>query len=358
MQEIGITPVGVGVNAAVLLVITVIFDIPSGVLADKWKRKYTLMLALASLGISSVILGVSNNLVVYLLGTILYGAYLVLTSGTFQAIMYDTLHELGLQKKYDRYQGRTYASFLFGVAISSLAGGYISEEFGFRWAYYLTAIFSIIAFTTIWSMKEPKFHKLETDSKLIHHIKLSTKSLLGSKILFHLALFIVVAGMLRSTMNEYAGLYYIALGLTAVPTGYANAAKWLSGTLGQVIAEKIGRVALRFIPLFFLAFIGFTLFESLWGLPFFYLAVFFQSILSNQAEAEIQENTPSEVRATTLSILGFLTNIILVPLSLLFGWITQEISVYRAYQVFATIGLVYIVIWFVQGRRKIRKTIT
>lgn len=171
----------------------------------------------------------------------------------------------------------------------------------------------------------------------------------------HLALFVVVASLMRSTQNEFAGLYYIALGLTAIPTGYANSAKWLFGAYGQFIAAKIGRKTLRFIPLFFIAFFIFTLIGSLWGLVFFYAAVFLQSILNNQAEAEIQDNTPSEVRATTLSMLGFASNIVLIPLSLLFGWITQQISVYAAYQMITVIGGLYLIGWFFVSRKHLAK---
>ncbi len=355
MQEIGINPLGVGVNAAILLTIIVVFDIPSGVLADRWKRKYTLMLALSCLGLSSFVLGVSNGLAVYLAGTVLYGGYIVLTSGTYQAIMYDSLHEIGKQKHYDRHQGRAYALFLLGVAISSLAGGYISELYGYRWTYYLTVLFSFLAFGVLWTLKEPRFHKLESDGKLIEHVRTSYKSMVSSPLVFQLALFTVVAGILRSTQNEFAGLYYIALGLTAIPTGYANAAKWFSGAFGQYIAEKIGRKALRLIPLFFLSFFVFTLLESLWGLVFFYLAVFLQSVLANQSEAEIQDNTPSEVRATTLSLLGFTSNIVLIPIGLVFGWLTQEVSVFAAYGVLAAIGTLYLLNWLFKSRNIIKQ---
>ena len=51
MQSIGITPFQIGINAVVLIVITVLFDVPSGILADKWNRKYTLILGLLSLAI-------------------------------------------------------------------------------------------------------------------------------------------------------------------------------------------------------------------------------------------------------------------------------------------------------------------
>ena len=75
--------------------------------------------------------------------------------------------------------------------------------------------------------------------------------------------------------------------------------------------------------------------------------------MQNQAEAEIQDHTPSEIRATTLSLLGFATNVILIPIGLLFGWITQQVSVYAAYQVLAVVGLIYSIVWLLRGRAHI-----
>jgi hypothetical protein len=42
MLHIGVSPFGIVVNTIVFLVILVAFDVPAGVLADHWKRKYTL----------------------------------------------------------------------------------------------------------------------------------------------------------------------------------------------------------------------------------------------------------------------------------------------------------------------------
>ncbi len=353
MQDIGISAFGVGVNAVVFLAITVIFDVPSGVLADRWNRKRTLILSLVALALSSLVLGLSNSLAPYLVGTMLFGAYVVLTSGTYQAIMYDSLYQIGESKRYDKHQGRAYALFLAGVGFSSLAGGYIADGFGYRWSYYLSIIPTFLALFALLTLVEPIIIRTAHDTRLKKHIKNSADLLFSNKILFHLALFAVIAGMLRSTQNEFAGLYYIALGLTAIPTGYANAARWLSGTAGQFIAEKIGRKVLHFIPMLFFTFFVFTLIESLWGLIFFYMAVFLHAVMQNQAEAEIQDHTPSEIRATTLSLLGFATNVILIPIGLLFGWITQQVSVYAAYQVLAVVGLIYSIVWLLRGRAHI-----
>ncbi len=356
MQSIGISPLGIAINAVVFLVITVAFDVPSGVLADKWKRKYTLILAMVALGLSSFILGISNTFAVYLFGTAIYGIYIVLTSGTFQAMMYDSLAETGEQDHYDKHQGRSYGLFLAGVGLSSLASGYIAEYIGLRETYLLSLIPVVINLLLLLTTTEPKFHKEEFDSKFWAHIKSSTKVITSQPIAFHLALLLVVAGMLRSTQNEFAGLYYIGLSLSAVAMGYVNAGKWIVGALGQFIAPMVGRErAFKLVPWFFISFTAFSLMTNVSGIIFFLIASLLFAIVSNQAEATTQGLVPSSIRATTLSLISFATNVVMIPLSILFGWLAQNYIVFKGYQVFALIGLLYTVIWLFIGRQKVMK---
>jgi MFS family permease len=358
LQHIGVNAFGVSIDAVVFLTIQIVFDIPSGVLADKWTRKYTLLLAMCALAAGSIIGGLSHSLPVYVLATVLVGGFVVLTSGTFQALMYDSLRTFGSQAAYDKHQGRAYALFLAGLGLSSLAGGYLAQWSGYRATYFMTAVVMGLAALLACLLVEPQSHKAIIDTRLKTHIYRSIKQIVANQLLFNLALLISAANILRGAQNEYAGLFFIALGLTAIPIGYANAAKWLASSVGQIIAPRLGRKILRFAPLFFFLFASFGLIHNHWSLVLFFAAGLLYSIISNQAEAAIQDNTPSEIRATTLSVVNFASNILLIPLGLLFGWITLHSNVFAAYLMIAAIGLIYLVQWLIRGRKIISQTYT
>jgi len=354
LLRIGVSPFGISINAIVFLIILVVFDIPAGVLADHWKRKYTLQVALVALVIASAIGSLSHSLAEYLPMTIFLGGFVVLTQGTFQAMMYDSLEDTGHQSAYDKHQGLSYAAFLAGLGISSVAGGYMAQAYGFRATYLATALIMTLAFLLACSLSEPKSHKQLADRKLKEHIQSSFKQIIATRLLLQLSLLITAVSILRSAQNEYAGLLFIALGMGAIPMGWGTAAKWLFSSFGQTIAPKIGRRALRFTPIFFIVFMLFSLIHNRWSLLFFYIAGFLYSVISNQAESAAQDVIPSEIRATTLSVLTFASNVILVPLSLLFGWIAVH-SVFNAYLMMAVVGLLYIVSWQISGRRELRQ---
>jgi MFS family permease len=350
MYNIGISAFGVSINAVVLVIITSIFDVPFGVLADRWNRKYTLALGIAALGIASFVAGSSHSLLMYTLGTAFYGIYLCMTNGTFQAITYDSLREVGKEKLYAKYQGGSYAVFMASIAIASPVGGYMAAHFGYRSTYYWSALICVVNIVVLLSMHEPVFHKSEENVSWYKHIGAASKLIFNNKTLAYLSSILLVTGMLRSSLNEYAGLYFIAIGFGAIGSGWANGGKWLFGAIGQFLASRLAKLFPFMIAAFFIAFLAMSSWRTPLGLAFFYLCTFSYGIILNEAQAMVQDRVTSDVRATIFSIINFGTNSLMIPLGLAFGALAQHYSVFAAYQLFAVIGLLYFAVWL--GWRK------
>ena len=350
MYHIGISPFGVSVNAIVLVIVTSIFDVPFGVLADRWNRKYTLALGIAALAVGSLIAGASHNLLMYTVGTALYGLYLCMTSGTFQAITYDSLKEIGKENLYAKHQGGSYALFMTGIAIASPLGGFMAAHLGYQSTYYWTVAVCIINILVILSMHEPAFHKPEAHVRLHKYIGSASKIIFNNKTLAYVSSILLVTGVLRSSLNEYAGLYFIAIGFGAIGSGWANGGKWLFGAIGQFLSSRLAKLFPIMVALFFIAFTIMSSWRTPLGLIFFYLCTFSYGIISNEAQAMVQVRVTSDVRATILSLINFGTSAMMIPLGLAFGALAQRYSVFAAYQLFAVIGLLYFMIWM--GWRK------
>lgn len=141
MTSIGIDAVGVGVATAIFLAFNLVFDIPSGILADRWSRKGMLFVSAVSLAICSVTLGLSNGLEMYIIGYLFYGMYVVSTSGTYQAIIYDSLYEEGRPEQYSKTMGQAYALFLVGAGVANIASGFIASHFSYSSAFFIIPLF-------------------------------------------------------------------------------------------------------------------------------------------------------------------------------------------------------------------------
>lgn len=91
LLSIGVGPLGISVNAVEFIIILLLLDVPSGILADRWRRKHVLTIAFLCMLAGSAVGAVSHNLWQYLVATLGIGGFVALTQGTFQALMYDSL---------------------------------------------------------------------------------------------------------------------------------------------------------------------------------------------------------------------------------------------------------------------------
>ncbi len=64
-------------------------------------------------------------------------------------------------------------------------------------------------------------------------------------------------------------------------------------------------------------------------------------------EGVVQDNVPSNVRATALSTLSFSYSILVIPISVVFGYLAKH-DVFHSYQFTAANGLLFGLIWFLR----------
>jgi MFS family permease len=107
MTSIGFDTAGVGVMAAVYSVVVPLFEVPSGVLADRWSRRGVLVIACVAAVVSVTIGGLSQNVATYMVAALFLGIFFAMQSGTFESMVYDTLlEETGLSDDFERVIGR------------------------------------------------------------------------------------------------------------------------------------------------------------------------------------------------------------------------------------------------------------
>src|SRR5215211_9286665 len=108
MTEIGFDAASVGAMAAAYAAVVPLLEVPSGILADRWSRSWTLILACVALMVSSLIGGLSHNVITYVIAAMILGIYFAFSSGTVDSVVYDTVvEETGSNELYERWIGRT-----------------------------------------------------------------------------------------------------------------------------------------------------------------------------------------------------------------------------------------------------------
>src|SRR5215211_7385083 len=90
MTEIGFNAATTGVMAAVYAAVVPIVEVPSGILADRWSRRGVLVVSSVALTLVSLLGGLSQNVVMYMLSAVVLGVYFAMYSGTMESVVYDT----------------------------------------------------------------------------------------------------------------------------------------------------------------------------------------------------------------------------------------------------------------------------
>ena len=159
---------------------TFILEIPTGIIADKWGRKYSVGLGCMLFGIDMLFFGISRNYYIFYLAEFLGALGFTMISGADKALLYDTLIEINEEKKARYYLARYELFGTIGLLISFPIGSLIVSQWRYKgvlaFPFLLTGIILIIAFLVFFWIREPK--RIRSDE---HFLKMGIN---GLKILF------------------------------------------------------------------------------------------------------------------------------------------------------------------------------
>jgi MFS family permease len=351
MCSIGISAVGIATVASVYLIFNIIFDIPAGVLADKWSRKGVLILSAVGLAICSVLMGSSHGLFLYCLGSLFYGVYLVSTSGTYNAMLYDVLQEEGRADQYSKVTGRVYALFLVGAGIANIASGFIAHRYGFRSTFFITVISCLLNIAVIASINEPKLHKLENKQKVLRQTGTVIKTLGKIKLLRALTIVLTVLSVSELFKSEFGQLYMLRYFNSPQVIGLLWAAFAFTWALGSLIAHRFRARLNWLIVATVLPFMAMAFIDNWLSLVLFMLQAVASAAFINQVETRIQEATPSAVRTSILSVVATLGRVAAIPASFVIGWLFRDYNALVALRFVAVTAGLILLYWFWVSRR-------
>lgn len=166
-----------------------ILDVPSGIIADRIGRKYTVSLGCIIFAIGLLVYAITPSLPIFFLGEFLAALGLSLISGADEAILYEALKEKGLSEKSQMYFGRANSYKMVGILVGTLSGSLIASRYELNMPTLLSAIPLFIAGIIALTFNEPRNHfkKLEK-TEVFKNLKSGYSYILRHKILRLLAL--------------------------------------------------------------------------------------------------------------------------------------------------------------------------
>jgi MFS family permease len=160
----GLTLVEVGLIQAVVMVATFLLEVPTGVVADKYGRKTSIMSGTLAHTISLILLAFGSNFWMFLLSSVFAGLGWSLISGAGEALVYDSLKLKNLEHTFKKYLSHVMiadeSSTLLGMVLSSVIVSVINIQTAIGIA---AGVMAITLLYGILSLKE--VHLKETNAQ-------------------------------------------------------------------------------------------------------------------------------------------------------------------------------------------------
>lgn len=340
----GMNLIEIGLLESIYHLTGLVFELPTGAIADVYGKKFTIVLGRFLDIISCILMITSNSFLGFAVAFILSSASRNLNSGSAEALIYDSLKGLGQEKKYKKIWGNL--AFIMSIAqgIAVLLGG-ILADITFIYAYILGGIVQLGALITSFNFSEPEAKKeAHEGNPLLHQVIISVRVLKVRKVIFYLILFSALVGSLGTTVFFYSQKYFSDLNYSKTIIAVICALSSLLEAICSKYAYKFEQflkfkgtlVSIAAINIFALSGLAFV--KSL-SIIFFLLTSISGGLAFTIFSDYINSAIPSEYRATILSFDSLCFSIFMICVFPLFGVMAEKIGISIT---FGIIALLYI----------------
>ena len=334
----GFSLLEIGMLESIFHIVSFCFELPSGVFADVFGRKKTLVLSQVASLLSGIFMILSNGFgtTAFAIGCCALGYNL--SSGTREALAYDSLKQEGKETDYNRFASTEMMLYRISNSTATLCAG-LALWLGYKRAYAIDIVFGLIAVCIACSLTEvipeedSQIEKVRKESvllKLMEIIQESWHFLCSNKKARRIMLLNAFIGAVSTLVLFFlqaklplAGLHHAMLGpaLFVMGLGAALGSKVVSFFPNSryqriVLAASIG-VAFAFC----MVFTGNPYLMVLGG----FIGAFADDFLEVRTDVILNDMIPSGQRATLISVSSFLFSVIMIVMSTVFGWVMNGI---------------------------------
>jgi len=329
---------------AIFSVVLVILEIPSGYFADVFGRRSSLILSALLFLLGITVYAFAETFLVFAIGEILLAIGVSFSSGAKEAMVYDTLMEMGEEKRYKKVQGNILFNMNITRTISNVLAG-LCILVSLRFPFFISIVPALIWLPFAFTLVEPKRHEMPFE-KWGHFKKILRETWEDKKLkwfLFYAAFpgtFLLIGYWLYQAYMEFVELPLVYFGVVVAGLSI------FSG-LGSKYAEEIEdwlspRLSLILVPVLLALFwASIALLNSYWGLIFVMLAGGVWGFTFVTFQDFIQKLVSSDRRATVLSIRSMILRALFFVMSPFFGAIVDLYDVRYALAMSAAIVLLF-----------------
>jgi MFS family permease len=337
----------------------VIFEIPTGVFADKFGRKPLLVIGAVLSVFEFILLQFACDFWAFALVVFLAGISSACTSGAYNALLYDSLASVKKQSSFEKMVGRMNSLDLIGAMIAALSGSVLAKYYGFELNYILSAFSMFIAFLFTILLREPPRTKLEIrqSTKLksfISYIKVSLLFFKSNPKLVTILINAMGIGACITYLDEFWQLYLDEAGFSVLFFGVFSACISLARVPGNILAASLltyfkAESIIHFIlALTTICFFATAIFPGVFGLLTIIVIFIGSGVIDPVVTGYLHHQGSSDIRATIESFQSLIESVITFSVGIGFGMISSHFSVISG---FIFLGVISCLFFFIFLRR-------
>jgi MFS family permease len=323
----------------------VFFEIPSGYAADIWGRKKTIMLGSVLGFMGYLIYSFSDDFYGFLFAEIVLGIAQSFISGADSALLYDTLLQKKRSSEYTKYEGRITSIGNLAESLAGIIGGFLAT-YSIFYPVYFQSIVAFVAIPASFFLVETSVKSNNKKPSLKDFLTIIKSSLWNNKPVFLNIMFSSIIGASTLTLAWFAQPVFIKIELPLTLYGIMwtllNLTVGITSLMLFQIQKKISNLSLNIIIAFGipLLIIIIALNNSYWVILPLFIFYLLRGIATPLLKDALNKICASEIRATVLSIRGFIIRILFSAFAPILGWANDVYSLSAALLLAGSIFLV------------------
>jgi MFS family permease len=324
----------------------VVFDVPTGAIADKIGRKKSILMGAALIAISLCIYVIGRSFIMFILAEVTFSLGASFKSGADNALIYDSLKIFGRENEFQAIEGRARAFSLYAQGLGAILASFV-YEINVNLPLLISAGFMIITMLIALRFKDapPEVKAQSRNRNYYVQIKDSVKYTLSHEKLKAIVLFTMVFFIFYRTSFWFYQPYMQAVKIPIKYFGILffifNLVAGFASTNSHKIMERTKPKTLTFMAI--LMIISFFLL----GIVKVWVGVF--GILLQQVARGIyrpvttkylNKHIPSDKRATILSFQSFAANMAVAIVFPLMGVLKDHEDIFTTHLILAATMLI------------------
>jgi MFS family permease len=349
-EQRGMTIQMVVYTEIIYAVTIVLLEIPTGIIADKWSRKNMIVIS-AILGCCEfLILVFATEFWHFAVVVFLAGVARSVSSGSENALIYDSLLLSDQEESFEKYLGRLNVYDLTSAMAAALCGSFLASRYGFELNYWLSLASSFAALLVSFWLAEPTVKSdLDEPIAIKEYVKTSLLFFKNNQAVYLVVLTGMVTGAAINFIDEFWQLYLSELEIPVVYFGLLSALFMLSRVPGNMLVELLKSwfsyrtLLLGVTAVFAAGFFYLIIVNGYSSLAVICLIFLISGAMDPLASGYLHHRIDSSMRATMDSFQSLGLNAVTMLTGLGFGFFSSKYDILGGYGFIAVVCSVFFV---------------